>query len=70
MALSKWPATLRKEISGASTAVLAVTSGVEVFLGLVAVGLRTDALLLLRAKSRSGARSSALRTEVLQSRPW
>lgn len=65
MALSKWPATLRKDMSGASTAVLAVTTEVGVFLALAVVGLRTDALLLSRAKSRSGARSCALRSEVL-----
>jgi len=69
VALSKWPATLRKEMSGASTAVLAVTSELDVFLALVVMGLRTDALLLSRAKSRCGARSSALRSELLQSSP-
>lgn len=69
MALSKWPATLRKEMSGASMAVLAVTSELDVFLALVVMGLRTDAFLLSRAKSRCGARSSALRGELLQSSP-
>lgn len=50
-------------------AVLAVTSELDVFLALVVMGLRTDAFLLSRAKSRCGARSSALRGELLQSSP-